>query len=323
MASRLEAVNLVVPRALLQSTRDFYEKKLGMQAVKVKALTLPQCASNDQVECNSFAFKKAPESVGVTLLSCLSVTRMIEASPDDIYWKIGLALEDVDVSGHVYQKNGGTWGGANQFLDVGYLGHTVDPAGFAIEFLQTTFKNSEEVRQQRSAVAGVGQPGAGPLGQKQDPVVGQITTRTSNPRKCVDFYTNMLGMKLLCIEPVTRYGFDLYFFGFTNETPPYPDQLTHVGNREWLYQRPYTTLEVQYVKGGTPSLNTDLPSDAGGFESISVVLEEKRYDGLKMTRKINEDGIIRDPDNMKVRVYKDERCERGSTTRGSKRLKSQ
>jgi hypothetical protein len=33
---------------------------------------------------------------------------------------------------------------------------------------------------------------------------------------------------------------------YLDETPPNPENLEAVENREWLWQRPYTTLEIQY-----------------------------------------------------------------------------
>eukprot|EP00122_Pirum_gemmata_P011149 Pgem_evm1s10322 len=53
-------------------------------------------------------------------------------------------------------------------------------------------------------------------------------------------------MKLLSIQPVRQYGFVLYFLAYTNESPPKTD-LEAVENREWLWQRPYTVLELQCV----------------------------------------------------------------------------
>ena len=55
-------------------------------------------------------------------------------------------------------------------------------------------------------------------------------------------------MKLLSIQQVEAYGFTLYFLAFTDETPPNED-LNSIEIREWLWQRPYTTLELQYVPG--------------------------------------------------------------------------
>ena len=52
-----------------------------------------------------------------------------------------------------------------------------------------------------------------------------------------------VGMTPLAIMPVPALGFVLYFYAFTEDRPP-NDDLYAVGNRPWLYQRPYTVLEV-------------------------------------------------------------------------------
>ena len=53
-------------------------------------------------------------------------------------------------------------------------------------------------------------------------------------------------MKLLSIQQVEAYGFTLYFLAFTDETPPNED-LNSIEIREWLWQRPYTTIELQHI----------------------------------------------------------------------------
>ena len=55
-------------------------------------------------------------------------------------------------------------------------------------------------------------------------------------------------MKLLSIQQVEAYGFTLYFLAFTDETPPNED-LNSIEIREWLWQRPYTTIELQHIPG--------------------------------------------------------------------------
>ena len=61
----------------------------------------------------------------------------------------------------------------------------------------------------------------------------------------MQLYRDLLGMKLLSIQDIAPYGFCLYFLGFTDDIPP-SDDLHDVSIREWLWQRPYTTLEIQY-----------------------------------------------------------------------------
>lgn len=55
----------------------------------------------------------------------------------------------------------------------------------------------------------------------------------------------------MSVQLVTQYGFTLYFFAKTHDAPPDPD-LTTVANREWLWRRPYTLVEVQVGRPITP-----------------------------------------------------------------------
>ena len=98
--------------------------------------------------------------------------------------------------------------------------------------------------------------------------IGQITLRTSNLDQALAFYRDRLQMRLLSIQPVADYGFMLYFLAFTDEQPPH-HELTAVGNREWLWQRPYTTLELQQFNDRTEA--PGLPEDGNpGFLGLSV-----------------------------------------------------
>eukprot|EP00438_Fugacium_kawagutii_P006511 Skav209104 [mRNA] locus=scaffold179:131723:132052:+ [translate_table: standard] len=79
----------------------------------------------------------------------------------------------------------------------------------------------------------------------QDFVIGQITTRITDAQRSLEFYQKVLKMKLLSVQPVEPHRFTLYFLAYTEENPPKSD-LEAVENREWLWQRPYTTLELQH-----------------------------------------------------------------------------
>ena len=82
-------------------------------------------------------------------------------------------------------------------------------------------------------------------------------------------------MKLLSIQDISAYGFCLYFLAFTSETPPVPSELESVENREWLWQRPYTTLEIQHRPGAQPCTPMDLQG-----EGVSHIMLNEGCDGL-------------------------------------------
>lgn len=155
-------------------------------------------------------------------------------SRDERYWKIGICLPDLDTACEQLRQKGVEVSAPHQFRDIGYMAHLHDPEGFAIELLQHDF--------QESRPDGAGDP-AQPLGGGAH--VGQITLRTGDVESELATHADM---KLLSVQDVSEFGFDLHFLAYTNETPPNPD-LRSVANREWLWRRPYTTLEFQHIAG--------------------------------------------------------------------------
>jgi len=227
-------------------------------------------------------------------------------SREDLYWKVGIALDDVDAGlEHMEESLGvphGRLGRGDQFVDVGFLHHVRDPAGFAIELLQTTMEGNEKERRER-VEANTATAGSRFFGAKNSasPVLGQITTRASNKEATLKFYTETLGMKLIAIEDVSQYGFELYFLAFTDENPPNPEDLNAVENREWLYQRPYTTLEIQFFKGpgsGTRVVGDKARRDAPGCEGITIYTTGSDSNG--------EERDLVDPSGLKVSIRRAE-----------------
>nr|WP_171101367.1 VOC family protein [Ruegeria sp. HKCCD7255] len=149
------------------------------------------------------------------------------------YWKIGITLPNVDLAARHLNDLGVPVSTPRQFQDIGYMCHLSDPAGFEIELLQQDFEGNRP--------EGAGDPDA-PFA---DATIGQITLRTGDIA-AEDAICRRLGMRLLSVQDVADYGFDLHFYAFTDETPPDAD-LWAVENREWLWKRLYTTLEFQHI----------------------------------------------------------------------------
>lgn len=185
---------------------------------------------------------------------------------DDRYWKIGITLPNVDIAHAQLSRAGVAVSQPRQFGDIGYMCHLEDLEGFSIELLQHRFGACH--------AQGEGHPEK-PLGGGAR--IGQITLRVSDLDPALGFYRDKLGMTLLSIQPVPDYGFTLYFLAFTEERPANAD-LEAVDNREWLWQRPYTTLELQHFRGTTSSTGAatafTLPSEgASGFGGIVIAAE--------------------------------------------------
>ena len=155
--------------------------------------------------------------------------------PSDGYWKIGITTSHLDDFVAQIRARGVTVSEPRQFLKIGYLCHLRDPEGNSIELLSHSFEENRPAR-----------------GSCSDETFGarlaHVTLRMSQPEPTLQFYQHELGLKLLSIQPVEEYGFTLYFLADTSDVPPCQD-LTSVENREWLWRRPYTVLELQCLNG--------------------------------------------------------------------------
>jgi len=209
------------------------------------------------------------------------------ASRDSCYWKIGVTVRDVDLAREKIIAAGTQVSPPNQFMEVGYLCHLTDPNGFTIELLQHTFKKNF-VKPEPDPTLVLGQPA----------VIGQITTRAKDIEASLKLYRDTLGMKLLSIQDISAYGFVLYFLAFTSDDPPHPDDLTSVGNREWLWQRPYTTLEIQ-CRPGQPCLPMDKVGE--GVDHINMEVDD--FDSIITTLGVDKStGSFQDPDGVQLMI---------------------
>lgn len=166
-------------------------------------------------------------------------------SKTDRYWKIAITVPNLDVAHAQIVEKGVAATEPHQFRDIAYLSHLVDPEGHVIELIQHTFQGKP-----RSDNNGADHSSTQPLGGSAR--IGLITLRTADisadRKTCLD-----LGMAYMSRQAVSDLGFDLYFFGFANDNqcrPPNEEDVDAVENREWLWQRPYTTLEFQCVLDG-------------------------------------------------------------------------
>ncbi|MDA4844138.1 VOC family protein [Hoeflea poritis] len=158
------------------------------------------------------------------------------ARADDLYWKIGITLRDLDHAVTYLKRQGVAVTEPRQFADIGYMSHMTDPAGFVIELLQQGFEG-------RAKAVGTGHAVGGQA------TLAHITLRINDIAAARADLEGRLGMRLISVQPVTEYGFCLYFFCWSGEPLPEPD-LEAVANREWLWARPYTLLELQHVFAG-------------------------------------------------------------------------
>lgn len=194
------------------------------------------------------------------------------------YWKIGVTLADIDLARARLQARGVDVSEPLQFEDIGYLCHLADPDGHVIELLQHRFAANYVPVTPRDDT---------PLGS--DATFGQISLRVKNAETALDFYRERLGLTLLSRQSVPRRRFTLYFLSAVADTPPDPD-LEAVANREWLWQRPYTTLELQHRWEAQDASAAWAPSDSAALGFAGMVIETAAL----------PPGTLNDPDGNRV-----------------------
>ncbi|CZF83377.1 VOC family protein [Grimontia marina] len=161
-----------------------------------------------------------------------------QPAPTDGFWKIGITVVDLDAACQWLRSQGANVSSPRQFQDIGYLAHLSDPNGLIIELLQTTFEGNKPENLTLSHPVADGA------------TLAHITLRCHN-KDAMQKWADGIGLTLKSIQPVTQYGFTLYFYSFIDEALPEQD-LNSVANREWLWQRPYTVLEFQLVDDAQP-----------------------------------------------------------------------
>ena len=173
----------------------------------------------------------------------LPTDALYQPSPTDLYWKIALAVPNIELTYQQLIERGVAVDPPHQFKDIGYLAHFRDPQGFTIELIEHWFQGNRPKEQLDNHLLGGGA------------CLNLLTLRTVDIGAVQDTCKKW-GMVPLSIQPVDDYEFTLYFFAFTDDRPPNTD-LYSVENREWLYQRNYTVLELQHLHNEEPIVYID------------------------------------------------------------------
>ncbi len=217
---------------------DFYCRLLGMHVFEGEVNTL---------------------RVGYHPESCHIVFRKTDVSaystqPNDFYWKIGITVPDLDASVAFLKDSGVNVSDPVQFRDIGYMSKIADPNGFIIELLQHGFEGNAKPTTNGHAVGELA-------------TLAHITLRVTDIAAAKEFFGDRLGMRLMSIQPVSDYGFCLYFYTWSDEDLP-ETALESVNNREWLWARPYTFIELQHLQAPDAKICKSLP-DASGFDGFT------------------------------------------------------
>ena len=191
----------------------------------------------------------------------------------DKYWKIGITVKNLDHAVAFLRQKGVEVSQPLQFLDVGYLCHLRDPvSGLGIELLQQGFEGDEDeaIPEQQK------QNQSHPIGCQA--ILAHITIRSSNSEFAglQNWCQDTMGMRLISVQPVTPYGFTLYFYTLSDDDDQLPSNKhdpMSVENRPWLWARPYALLEIQHRTGSKQSEQELRPAnkDEAGPISLSVL----------------------------------------------------
>jgi catechol 2,3-dioxygenase-like lactoylglutathione lyase family enzyme/predicted enzyme related to lactoylglutathione lyase len=203
--------------------------------------------------------------IGYDDRQCLLEFRQGDFAPfydggDGFYWKIGITLRDLDAAVSYLRDRGSEVSDPRQFLDIGYLCHLRDPNGFPIELLQQGFEGNEEP---------LPTPDGHPIASQA--TLAHVTLRITDLAAAKQVCEERLGMRLMSVQPVElpNLKFSLYFYAWSGETLPNAN-LEAVGNREWLWARPYSLLELQHLENAAGSVRTRKPHEAG-FDGLGFM----------------------------------------------------
>ena len=251
-------------------------------AISSLHLRVPDTCGLAEFYCEALGMQSVPSNLGSLSLgyvpnSCQLVFRK-EAVSDRIerknnfYWKIGITVRNLDAAVHFLEQKGVSVSEPTQFKDIGYISHIKDPNGFTIELLQCGFKGNEQSVSQGHRIG-------------SQATLAHLTLRVTNIAAAHDYFVNTLGMRLLSVQPVTDHNFCLYFYSWSNERLPDPD-LKSVANREWLWARPYTLIELQHLQLPAASIHYESSIEAGfvGFSYNKINIEPEFVSGTDLFR---------------------------------------
>lgn len=219
------------------------------------------------------------------------------------YWKFSVFTDDVKAARTRLIQLGWTVTEPVQFLDIGYLCHTADRDGLSIELLQRGFVPPQARPIEPSPT----------LWFRGADTLGLITLRISSVEPSLAFYQTALGMKLLAIMDVNDGRpdpFSLYFLAFTSDKAPNPDPHS-VDNREWLYHRPYTIIELQHhwLVDGQPGRQLwHPPASVPGLSHVDIQtdaiepIRERAQRAGTVIESYDDTLLLHSPDGHRFRV---------------------
>ncbi|WP_152558564.1 VOC family protein [Endozoicomonas numazuensis] len=257
----------------LDQSLSFYCQKLGMNLESRRL-------ESDSEHC----FLAYPHTQGalLELVYCQGVKPEVAPQPSrtEGYWKFSISVVDLQKARqHLIDSGVSSVGDCFEVPDVAFLCHLQDPDGYCIELIQQTFKKNTPalLNDIKTSVW-------------HSACLNLSTLRSRDIGASLSFY-EQIGLRLVSRQSVADRNMTLYFLTGDEEKAPLED-IDAIEIREWLWQRPYTLLELQHIHG---------TETQEGFHYRTGI--ETGFLGLTLVSNEYEKGkILNDPDGYIVKI---------------------
>jgi len=169
---------------------------------------------------------------------------------------------------------------------------------------------------------------AKPHAETQGWCMQQTMVRVKDPKKSLDFYTNVLGMRLLSVGEFPQYGFTVYFVGYADTMPSPPPAAEADDKEHFAYSMTVPgTIELTwnhgsevdagriYNTGNSDEIGTqDGQACRGGFGHLGITVPDvyeacQRFKdrGAEFKKSPNSGGMkglafVKDPDGYAIEI---------------------
>lgn len=212
------------------------------------------------------------------------------------YWKYSIAVPNLDLARQKLVEQKIAVGPAMEVPDVAYLCHFTDAEGYCVELIQHRWRSKHNSHKADLSQA---------LGSNA--ALNLSTLRVKDIDVSLRFYQS-LGMRLVSRQHLPARGMTLYFLDFSEEIPP-SDDINSLDIREWLWQRPYTLLELQHIHGTEDDTAFSYRTDPeSGFLGLTIKLSSmptlpsnREIEALTVDG-VTSGSVIQDPDGYQIQL---------------------
>ena len=272
---------------------DFYQRKLGMSLIS------QQTFEGKNYYFLSFGSEEDADLILIEDTSNPPSSIAEQPSQTEGYWKCSLSVPDVELVRNRLIETKVSIGQSFEVPDVAYLCHLKDADGYCIELVQHKLgANHQPYKPDDKYILGC------------RPSINLSTLRVRDIEASLTFYES-LGLKLVSRQRIPARGMTLYFLSTGQEEPP-TDDIDALGIREWLWQRPYTILELQHIHGteNSPSFSYRTGAETGflgldmslGSNTPALIKKEATQECFVSVNGVLSGFKLIDPDGYSIRL---------------------